>query len=469
MGAEIIKVERPKSGDDTRRYAPPYIQKKKGEDSDIAAYFTSCNRNKQSIALNFTKPAGQDIIKQLLKESDVLIENFKTGTLDKYGLGYEQLKEEFPQLIYCSITGFGHTGPYKERPAYDMLIQAMGGSMSITGVPNGEPMKMGLSMFDLTAGLHGVIGILAALNDRANTGLGQHVDISMLDVSVALLQNQGMNYLAKKERQARVGNNHPNVVPYQVMPSKNGHFILTASNDEQFERFCKVAGRLDLMQDVRFNTMKARVVNRSVVTPALNEITKMMTTGWWLEKLEASGVGCAPILHPDEVFADPHVLSRGMLIEMDMPGCEEPASFIGSPMKFSRTKVNYRLPPPRLGAHTEQVLVDNGYAAEDLETLRETGIIDYEPRSPGSEAPQNPIVTAREVRASRKQKEAARLRGSTWARVSSVSEPQLGGYELPMPEYQEPNSDLRGRNISDTWSKNDGELSSVDLPYRATF
>jgi len=469
MGAEIIKVERPKSGDDTRRYAPPYIQKKKGEDSDIAAYFTSCNRNKQSIALNFTKPAGQDIIKQLLKESDVLIENFKTGTLDKYGLGYEQLKEEFPQLIYCSITGFGHTGPYKERPAYDMLIQAMGGSMSITGVPDGEPMKMGLSMFDLTAGLHGVIGILAALNDRANTGLGQHVDISMLDVSVALLQNQGMNYLAKKERQARVGNNHPNVVPYQVMPSKNGHFILTASNDEQFERFCKVAGRLDLVQDVRFNTMKARVVNRSVVTPALNEITKTMTTGWWLEKLEASGVGCAPILHPDEVFADPHVLSRGMLIEMDVPGCEEPASFIGSPMKFSRTKVNYRLPPPSLGAHTEQVLVDNGYAAEDLETLRENGIIDYEPRSPGAEAPQSPIVTAREVRASRKQKEAARLRGSTWARVSSVSEPQLGGYELPMPEYQEPNSDVRGRSISDTWSKKDGELSSVELPYRATF
>merc|ERR1712039_1106496 len=215
--------------------------------------------------------------------------------------------------------------------------------------------------------------------------------------------------------------------------------------------------------------MKARVVNRSVVTPALNEITKMKPTAWWLERLEKEKVGCAPILHPDEVFADPHVLSRGMLIEMDVPGCEEPASFIGSPMKFSRTKVNYRLPPPRLGSHTEQVLLDNGYVAEDLETLRESGIIDYEPRAPGSEPPKTQIVTAREVRAERKKEEAAKLRGSTWGRVSSVSEPCLGGYELPTPEYQEPNSTFRGQRISDTWSRKDGEVSSVDLPYRATF
>jgi len=453
MGAEIIKVERPKSGDDTRRYAPPFIQKKKGEDSDIAAYFTSCNRNKQSVALNFTKPSGQAIIKDLLADSDILIENFKTGTLDKYGLGYEQLKEQFPKLVYCSITGFGHTGPYKERPAYDMLIQAMGGSMSITGVPDGEPMKMGLSMFDLTAGLHGVIGILAALQDRHTTGLGQHVDISMLDVSVALLQNQGMNYLAKKERQKRVGNNHPNVVPYQVMPSENGHFILTASNDEQFERFCKVAGRSDLMKDDRFSTMKARVVNREIVTPALNEITKTQTTGWWLEKLEASGVGCAPILHPDEVFADPHVLSRGMLIEMDVDGCDEPASFIGSPMKFSRTKVNYRLPPPRIGAHTERVLLDHSYSAEELDELRESGIIDFETRSADCSGPAK-VVTAREVRASRRAESEASAHGNTWGRVASVSEPQLDGYELPKDPYHEPTSEVRGRHISgNSWSK----------------
>merc|ERR1740138_1607095 len=252
MGAEVIKVERPASGDDTRRYAPPFLPKTEEEDSDVAAYYSSCNRNKYSVAVDFTKPEGQEVVQHLLEESDVLIENFKTGTLAKYGLGYDQLKDRFPGLVYCSVTGFGHTGPYSKRPAYDMLIQAMGGSMSITGVPDGEPMKMGLSMFDLTAGLHAVIGILAALRNKAETGLGQHVDISMLDVSVALLQNQGMNYLAKKQRQPRVGNNHPNVVPYQVMPSKDGYFILTASNDEQFGRFLKVAGRDELMQDERF-------------------------------------------------------------------------------------------------------------------------------------------------------------------------------------------------------------------------
>merc|ERR1719379_1435561 len=188
-----------------------------------------------------------------METADVVIENFKAGGLAKYGLAYPDIKDKYPNIIYCSITGFGHTGPYSKRPAYDMLIQAMGGSMSITGVPDGEPMKMGLSMFDLTAGLHAVIGILAALRNKSESGLGQHVDISMLDVSVALLQNQGMNYLAKKERQKRVGNNHPNVVPYQVMPSENGHFILTASNNDQFDRFCKVAGKLELMEDERFN------------------------------------------------------------------------------------------------------------------------------------------------------------------------------------------------------------------------
>merc|ERR1719450_457069 len=302
MGAEVIKVERPKSGDDTRRYAPPFLPKTDAEDSDVAAYFSSCNRNKYSVAVDFTKPEGQDVVKHLLEDSDILIENFKAGSLKKYGLGYPQLKDQFPGLVYCSITGFGHTGPYSKRPAYDMLIQAMGGSMSLTGVPDGEPMKTGLSLFDLTAGLHGVIGILAAMHSKRMTGLGQHVDISMLDVSVALLANQGMNYLAKKERQKRVGNNHPNVVPYQVMPASDGYFILTASNNDQFERFCKVAGRTDLMEDERFNTMKARVVHREHVTPALNEITSQHPKMWWLEKLEKQMVGCAPILHLDEVF-----------------------------------------------------------------------------------------------------------------------------------------------------------------------
>merc|ERR1719379_2801344 len=269
-----------------------------------------------------------------METADVVIENFKAGGLAKYGLAYPDIKDKYPNIIYCSITGFGHTGPYSKRPAYDMLIQAMGGSMSLTGEPDGAPMKTGLSLFDLTSGLHGVIGILAALQEKNRSGLGQHVDIAMLDVAVALLCNQGMNFLAKKERQKRVGNNHPNVVPYQVMPAKDGYFILTASNDEQFGRFLKVAGREELMQDERFNSMTARVINRDVVTPTLNDITSQHTKNFWLEELEKAVVPCAPILHLDEVFADPQVQARDMEIQMNFPGFEKPTSLIGSPFKF---------------------------------------------------------------------------------------------------------------------------------------
>merc|ERR1719379_522611 len=376
LGAEVLKVEQPKSGDDTRRYAPPFMQKKTGEDSDVAAYYSSCNRNKYRVAVDFKKKEGQDVVKKLLRDADVLIENFKPGGLAKYGLAFDDLKDKYPHLIYCSISGFGHTGPYSKRPAYDMLIQAMGGSMSLTGEPDGAPMKTGLSLFDLCAGLHGVIGILAALNNKHVTGLGQHVDISMLDVATSLLANQGMNYLAKKERQKRVGNNHPNVVPYQVMPASDGYFILTASNNDQFERFCKVAGRLDLMEDERFNTMKARVVHREHVTPALNEITSQHPKNWWLENLEREVVGCAPILHLDEVFLDPQVQSRDMEIRMNFPGFEKPTSLIGSPMKFSRTKVNYRMPPPRVGEHTEQILSNAGFSQTEIDELHEMGAVD---------------------------------------------------------------------------------------------
>lgn len=378
MGAEVIKVEQPKSGDDTRRYAPPFLQhsQSKTSDSEVAAYYASCNRNKYSVAVDFKKKEGQDVVKEMLKTADVVIENFKAGGLAKYGLAYPDLKDDYPNLVYCSITGFGHTGPYSKRPAYDMLIQAMGGSMSLTGEPDGAPMKTGLSLFDLCAGLHGVIGILAAIRNKHVTGLGQHVDISMLDVAVSLLANQGMNYLAKKERQKRVGNNHPNVVPYQVMPASDGYFILTASNNDQFERFCKVAGRLDLMEDERFNTMKARVVHRPHVTPALNEITSQHPKGWWLEKLQAEMVGCAPILHLDEVFADPHVQSREMEIQMNLPGFEDPVPLIGSPMKFSRTKVDYRLPPPRVGEHTEQIMTEYGFTKDQIQELHDIGAID---------------------------------------------------------------------------------------------
>jgi crotonobetainyl-CoA:carnitine CoA-transferase CaiB-like acyl-CoA transferase len=473
MGATITKVEALKSGDDTRRYAPPFIQADDGVDSDLAAYFSSCNRNKLSLALNFKDPEGQKVLFKLLETSDVLIENFKTGTLAKYGLGYDQLKDRFPGLVYCSVTGFGHTGPYSKRPAYDMLIQAMGGSMSITGVPDGEPMKMGLSMFDLTAGLHAVIGILAAIRDKSMTGLGQHVDISMLDVSVALLQNQGMNYLAKKQRQPRVGNNHPNVVPYQVMPSQDGYFILTASNDEQFGKFCKVAGREDLMEDERFATMKARVVHRSHVTPALNEVTKTMETAWWLKKLELAGVGCAPILHPDEVFADPHVLSRDMLIEMNVPGCKKPVSLIGSPMKFSRTKVNYRYAPPRVGEHSDEILAEAGYSEQEVAELRRGGAVGERPEGFGDDFVAQ-ALNARPV--SFDEVQTAKDAGSkSWADVRSVSVPNASAHLGDAAKEPEKDADhyiktapmsphMLGRLHGSTWDS----VRSMSVPTAAS-
>eukprot|EP00438_Fugacium_kawagutii_P018584 Skav206603 [mRNA] locus=scaffold332:65022:80299:- [translate_table: standard] len=321
----------------------------------------------------------------------------------------------------------GHVTKWIGNLAKDVrcVQRAMGGSMSLTGEPDGAPMKTGLSLFDLTAGLHGVIGILAALNNKHNTGLGQHVDISMLDVAVALLANQGMNYLAKKQRQKRVGNNHPNVVPYQVMPAKDGYFILTASNNDQFERFCKVAGRMDLMQDERFNTMKARVVNREVVTPTLNEITSQHEKLWWLEKLEGEMVGCAPILHLDEVFADPHVQSREMEIQMNLPGFEEPVSLIGSPMKFSRTKVDYRLPPPRVGEHTEQVLLEYGMSKDQIEDLHEIGAIDNAKfEVPGVVRPLA-RKKRRVVEVSDSHGAPYVFQGNTWGHISSVSDPRI--------------------------------------------
>lgn len=384
MGAEVIKIERPKTGDDTRAFAPPFLPKNsKGDLSDVAAYFAGINRNKSSMTLNYTKAEGQAIIRRLAAKCDVLVENFKTGTLEKYGLGYHDLKEEFPGLVYCSITGFGHTGPYKSRPGYDALIQAMGGIMSITGEPSGEPMKVGLSICDLTAGMHGVIGILAALRHKSLTGEGQHVDISMLDVTTALLANQGMNYLATEKQPARLGNHHPNIVPYQVMPASDGFFILSVGNDATFERFIAVAqkaapdaGAEKLLEDPLFKSAVARVTNREHVTQTCNALTKVQPVKWWLEELEKASVGCSPIMNLPEVFADPHVNARGMLLEMEHKSLEQPAKLIASPLKFDKTPVSYRQPPPLLGEHSETILVDvAGYTEKEVAELREVGAI----------------------------------------------------------------------------------------------
>jgi len=384
LGAEILKVERPGSGDDTRNFAPPYLPKDDaGTDSEMSAYFAGQNRNKSSLTLNYTKPEGQEVIRRLLKSSDIFVENFKTGTLDKYGLSYNDVKEEFPALVYCSITGFGHTGPYSSRPGYDALVQAMGGYMSVTGEPDGEPMKVGVPVHDLFAGLHGVIGILAALRHASVSGEGQHVDIGMLDVSTSMLANQGANFLATGKVPTRLGNQHPNIVPYQVMPAADGFFILAVGNDPTFERFVEVAKKAaptacaeKLLEDSRFNAAAARVANRKLVTETCNAITKQRPVDWWLQELEAAKVGCSRIQNLQEVFHDPHVNAREMVFDMPVQGLDKPAKLISSPLKFSKTAVSYRRPPPVLGEHTKEVLQHiAGYSDQEVDDLAAKGVV----------------------------------------------------------------------------------------------
>jgi len=380
LGAEIVKLERPKVGDDTRGFAPPFLPD--AEEGPMSAYFAAQNRNKSSVTLNYTKPEGQEIVKRLLKSSDVLVENFKTGTLEKYGLSYKHLKDEFPSLVYCSITGFGQTGPYSPRPGYDALVQAMGGYMSVTGEPEGEPMKVGVPVHDLYAGLHGVIGVLAALRHASLTGEGQHVDIGMLDVSTSMLGNQASNFLSTNEIPQRLGNQHPNIVPYQVMPASDGYFILAVANDPTFERFISVALKAapeaepqKLLEDERFNTQSARVSNRKLVTDTCNEITRKKTTAWWLDELEKASVGCSPIKNLKEVFDDPHVKAREMVIEMPIKGHKSPAKLVASPLKFSETPTSYRTAPPQLGEHTTTVLTNAGFSEMEVEELRKKGVV----------------------------------------------------------------------------------------------
>jgi len=377
LGAEVIKVERPEVGDDTRNFAPPYLPDRDGKDTRESAYFVGTNRNKRSITLNLGHPEGQAIAKRLIAKSDILAENFKTGTLAKYGLGYEDLRKEFPRLIYCSVTGFGHTGPYADRPAYDALIQAMGGVMSLTGEAAGEPMKVGVSIADLMSGMYAAVGVLAAVRHQEKTGQGQHIDISMLDAHVAWLANQGMNYLATGQNPERLGNQHPNIVPYQVMPSADGYFVLSVGNDPTFQRFCKVAGCERLLEDTRFNTAVERVRNRDFVTETLNEITRSKPSAWWIENLEKHKIGCGPINKLSEVFEDPQVKARGMVIEMDHPVTGgRKAKLIASPVRMSATPVSYRKSPPTLGQHTEEVLGEYlGLSAAEVSKLRDGGVV----------------------------------------------------------------------------------------------
>ena len=370
LGAEVIKIERPEAGDDTRGFAPPFVPNTKE-----SAYFVGVNRNKKSVTLDIAKPEGQAIILKLLEHCDILVENFKVGALAKYGLGYEQLAKTHPRLIYCSITGFGQTGPYAPRPGYDALIQAMGGVMSLTGEPNGSPQKVGVPVADLFAGLYGCIGILAAVNHRNNTGQGQQIDIGMLDTHVAWLANQGMNYLATGENPPRLGNQHPNIAPYQEFPTKDGYIILAVGNDPTFERFCKAFGQEALLADPRFATNPIRVQNRQLVTDTLTPVMKSKTTAEWIEALEALKIGCGPINTLEQVFADPHVQAREMVVEM-AHGSGETVKVIANPVKLSATPPSYRSAPPVLGEHTQNVLTDVlKMSAADIAALKEKGIL----------------------------------------------------------------------------------------------
>ena len=359
LGAEVIKVERPGRGDDTRSWGPPYLKDARGEDTSESAYFLSANRNKRSVTIDFTRPEGQALVRRLAAVSDVIIENFKRGGLRRFGLDYDSLAAENPGLIYCSITGFGQDGPYAERAGYNFLIQGMGGLMSITGrldeEPGGGPMKAGVAIIDIVTGLYTTIAVLAALNHRHATGEGQYIDMALLDVQVACLANQNMNYLTTGIVPRRMGNAHPNVVPYQDFPAADGDMILTIGNDDQFARFCEVAGHPGWASDPRFATNAARVRNRDILIPMLRQVTVTRPREEWLEALGKAGVPCGPINDIAEVFADPQVTARGLGIDLPHP-LAGTVPGVASPMRLSETPVEYRRPPPCLGEHTREVL-----------------------------------------------------------------------------------------------------------------
>ncbi|VUZ23846.1 Acetyl-CoA:oxalate CoA-transferase [uncultured Comamonas sp.] len=360
LGADVVKVERPSSGDDTRAWGPPYLQDADGQPTRESAYFLCANRNKRSIAIDMASPAGQQQLQQLAAKADIVLENFKTGGLAQYGLDYASLNALNPRLIYCSITGFGQDGPYAARPGYDFLIQAMGGLMSITGVPDGEdgagPQKVGVALTDILTGLYATIGILAAVQERSRSGLGQHIDTALLDVQVAALANQAANYLVGGLVPRRMGNAHPSIVPYQSFPTADSDMILAVGNDGQFARFCAVAGHPEWAQDERFATNPQRVRHRAVLIPLLRQTTVMRTTAEWVGALEQADVPCGPVNRLDQVFADPQVQARG--IRVDLPHPLGTVATVASPVRLSATPVQYRMAPPLLGQHTEEVLRD---------------------------------------------------------------------------------------------------------------
>jgi len=379
LGAEVIKVERPKKGDDSRAFGPPWLKDAAGRDTAESAYFACANRGKKSLTLDLAHPKGQGLARELAAHCDVLLENFKFGDLERYGLAYEHLRKINPRLIYCSVTGFGHSGPWRERPGYDFMIQGMGGLMSVTGErddrPGGGPQKAGIPIADLITGMYASIAVCAALAHRAKSGTGQHLDLALLDSLVAVLANQAANYLASGEPPGRLGNDHPNIAPYQAFRTADGDLILACGNDNLFRKFCEATGCLPLADDARFTTNGKRVENRAELTRILSEIMLRRGTRDWLAALEAAGVPCGPINDLKQVFSEPQAIARGLKLELPHPVAGTVA-LVRSPMRFSETPVEHRLPPPVLGEHTDEVLRSLlGKSEAEVAQLRAAAVI----------------------------------------------------------------------------------------------
>jgi crotonobetainyl-CoA:carnitine CoA-transferase CaiB-like acyl-CoA transferase len=375
LGAEVIKIERPQAGDDARAFGPPWVKDRTGTDTSDSAYFTAANRGKKSVTVNIAHPAGQAIVRELARISDVLIENYKFGDLARYGLGYEQLKALNPRLIYCSITGFGQTGPLRAQPGYDFMIQGMGGMMSVTGEPDGEPQRAGVPVADIITGMYASIAICAALAHRAQSGLGQHLDLALLDSQIALLAYQNTNYFATGTPPTRIGNLHPNIVPYQPFHTADGEVIVACGNDNLYRKMCEAAGCLDLAEDPRFASNGKRVENRVELTRLLQEIFARRSTQEWLALLGTAGVPNGPINNVAQVFEEPQVRARGVRVELDHPVAGKLPT-VASPMRFSATPLDYLVPPPLLGEHTDEVLrVVLGKGAPEIARLRAEGAI----------------------------------------------------------------------------------------------
>jgi formyl-CoA transferase len=379
LGAGVIKIEKPGSGDDTRSWGPPFLKDTQGRDTAEAAYYLACNRGKKSVAVDFTQSEGQAIVRDLAREADIVVENFKVGGLKKYGLDFPSLAAINPRLVYCSITGFGQTGPYRERAGYDFIIQGMGGFMSVTGerddLPGGGPQKAGIAISDLMTGMYACTAILAAVEHRKLANAGQYIDVSLFDTQVAMMAVMNMNYLVSGTPPGRAGNAHQNIVPYQVFACADGHLILAVGNDAQFARFCEVAGKTEWARDPRFAANAERVRRRDELVPMIEAVLRTRAQASWLAALESVGVPCGPINRLDQVFADPQLLARGMRIDLPHP-LSGTVLQVGNPLHFSATPVAYTQAPPLLGEHTTAVLSQRlGLSAESLADLAARGIV----------------------------------------------------------------------------------------------